>query len=165
MEIWKGNQDFLRSEIHKTFNFINLTYAETDTNRLLLRSLQKDIIKINSTVHHLSKECKTLFHEKNFFISMFQLRSQLTTLHNGIHSVKIDILIILSQVLVIISPKLTPSLLNPLDLISLLIKLENQLVSYPRLALPQWNGENIWYMYKFMKLWSFMIYMSYYTFP
>ena len=46
----------------------------------------------------------------------------------------------------------TPALLNPLDLISLLIKLKTQLVSHPRLALPQWNGENNWYMYKFLKL-------------
>ena len=70
----------------------------------------------------------------------------------GIHSVKIDILSILNQVLVISSQKLIPALLNPLDLISLLIKLETQLVSHPRLALSQCNGENIKYMYKFMKL-------------
>ena len=42
--------------MQKTFNFINLTYAETDTNRLLLKSLQKDILQINSTVHCLSKD-------------------------------------------------------------------------------------------------------------
>ena len=62
-------------------------------------------------------------------------------LHNGIHSVKIDILSILNQVSVISSQKLTSALLNPLDLISLMIKLETQLVSYTRLALPQWNGK------------------------
>ena len=37
MEILKGNQDILSSQIQNTFNFITLTYAETDTNRLLLR--------------------------------------------------------------------------------------------------------------------------------
>ena len=61
MEILKENQDILSSQIQKkTFNFINLTNAETDTNRLLLKSLQKDIIQINSTVHHLSTELKGL---------------------------------------------------------------------------------------------------------
>ena len=84
---------------------------------------------------------------------MFQLRSCLVTLHSGMHSVKIDILSILS---VISYQKLTPTLLNPLGLTSLLIKLETQLVSHSRLALPQWNGENTWYMCKFIKLWSFM---------
>ena len=58
MAILKENQDILSSQIQKTFNFINLTYAETDTNRLLLRSLQKDILQINSTVHCLSKKLK-----------------------------------------------------------------------------------------------------------
>ena len=88
---------------------------------------------------------------------MFQLRSQLGTLHNRIHLLKIHILSILNHISVISSQKLTPALLNPLDLISLLIKLEMQLISYPRLALPECNGENIWYMYKFMKLQSFMM--------
>ena len=30
-------------------------------------------------------------------------------------------------------------------------------MSYPHLALPQWKGEDIWYMYKSMKLQSFML--------
>ena len=79
------------------------------------------------------------------------------TLHTGIHSVKIDILSILNRVSVKSPPKCTPALLNPLDLISLLITLETQQVSYPTLALPQWNGENIWYGCTFRKLWSFMM--------
>ena len=74
------------------------------------------------------------------------------TLHNGIHSLKIDILSILNQVSVISSQKLISALLNQLDLISLLIKLEAKLISHHRLALHKWHGENIWYMSKFMKL-------------
>ena len=152
MAILKENQHIPSSQIPKTFNLVNLTYAETDTNRFILRSLQKDVLQINGTVHHLSKELKAPFHNRNFFIIMFQLRSHLATLHNGINSIKIDILSILNQILVISSQKLKPALLNPLDLKSLLTKLETQQVSHPRFALPQWNGENIWYMYKFMKL-------------
>ena len=83
---------------------------------------------------------------------MFQLRSHLATLCNGINSVKIDIISILNQVLVISSQKCKPALLNPLDLKSLLTKLETQLVPHPRLALPQWDSESIQYMYKLMKL-------------
>ena len=47
------NLDMLNSQIQKMFNFVNLTDAETDTNQLLLKSLQKDILQINNTVHHL----------------------------------------------------------------------------------------------------------------
>ena len=63
-----------------------------------------------------------------------------------------DILLILNQVSLISSQILKPVLCNPSDLKLLLTKLENQLVQHPRLALPQWEGENIWFMYKFMKL-------------
>ena len=125
---------------------------ETDTNQLLLRSLQKDILQINSTIHCLLKELKAPFYIRNFFIIMFQLRSHLATLCKGINSVRIDILLILNHVLVISSQKLKPMILNPPDLKSLLTKLESQLVSHPWLALPQWEGENIWHMYKFIKL-------------
>ena len=126
MAILKENQDILHIQIQKTFNSINLTSVESDTNRHLLKSLQK----INSTVHCLSKELKTLFHNRNFLIIMFLLRSHLATLHNGINSVKIDVLSILNIVSVISSQKLKPALLNSLDLKSLLTKLKSQLVPH-----------------------------------
>ena len=44
MATLKQNQDILNSQIQKTFNFVNLTYLETDTKRLLLKSLEKDIL-------------------------------------------------------------------------------------------------------------------------
>ena len=67
MEILKGNQDILSKQIEQSSNFVSLTYSETDTNRLLLKSLQKDIIQINSTVHCLSKELKALIYDRNLF--------------------------------------------------------------------------------------------------
>ena len=63
------------------FNFVNLTYEESNTNRLHLISLQKDIVQINSTAHLLSKELKALTLDKNFFVIMFQLRSHLGLLN------------------------------------------------------------------------------------
>ena len=80
MEILKGNQDILSSQIQKDFQFFNLTFAETDKIRLLLKSLQKHIVEINSSVHCLSKELTTLIHDMNFFTIMFQLRSHLAML-------------------------------------------------------------------------------------
>ena len=157
MEILKGNQDTLSKQIKQPFNFVNLTYAESNTNRLLLSSLQKDIVQIITTVHFLSKELKALILDRNFFMIMFQYRSCLATLHNGLNSLRTSNLSIINQISVISSQKLTPTLLSPHDLTSLCIKLETKLVSYPMLALPVWHGKNIWYMYKFMRLQSFII--------
>ena len=67
MEILKGNEDILSKQIKQTFNFVSLTYVETDTNRLLLKPLQKDVVQINSTVHHLSKELKVLIYNRKCF--------------------------------------------------------------------------------------------------
>ena len=39
MAILEENQDILSDQIQKMFNFVNLTYTETYTNILLLRSL------------------------------------------------------------------------------------------------------------------------------
>ena len=85
------------------------------------------------------------------------LRHHLVTLQNGINSVRIDILSISDHVSVTGSQKLKPILLSPSDLKLLLTKLESQLALHPYLALPQWEGGNIWNTYKFMKLWSFML--------
>ena len=146
MEILKGNQDTLSNKIKQMFNFVNLAYAESNTNRLLLSSLQKDIVQINSTVHCLSKESKALILDRNFFIIMLHLRSHLATLCNGLNSLWINILSIVNQISIISSHILNPALLSPHDLTSLLIQLESKLVSHPRLALPTWHGESIWYM-------------------
>ena len=131
MAILEQNQNIPSSHIQKTFIFVNITYMQTDTNHLLFKSLQKDILQTNSTVHHLSKEMKALFHDRNFLIIMFQLKSHLATLNNGINSARIDILSIFNQVLVISSQKHKPALLNQSDLKLLLTKLENQLVLTP----------------------------------
>ena len=136
MAISEENQDILSSQIQKAFDLVNLTYIETNTNQLLLKSLQNNIPQINNTVHSLSKQLKALFYNRNFFIIMFQLRSHLAALCSGIKLVRIDILSILNQVLVIISQKLKPAFLNWPDLQLLLPKLENQLVSHPMLPLP-----------------------------
>ena len=112
MAILGDNQDILRSQIQRTFNSVNLTYTETDTNRCLLKSLQKDILQINNTVHCLSKELKALFHSRNFFIIMFQLRSHLATLRSAINLVRTEILSILNQVLAISFQKLKLALVN-----------------------------------------------------
>ena len=49
VETLKGNQNILSNQIKQTFNFVNLTYAETNTSRLLFNSLQKDIVQVK---HH-----------------------------------------------------------------------------------------------------------------
>ena len=157
MAILEENQDAISNQIQKAFNFVNLTYAETNTNRFLLRSLQKDILQVNNTVHHLSNELKVLFHNRNFFITMFQLRSHLATVQSRMYSVKrMDILSILDKLSVISSQNLKPTLLNPSDHKLLLPKLEDQLMSHPHLALSQWEGET-YGTYKFMKLQSYML--------
>ena len=69
MAILEENQDIISIQIQKTFNLVNPTYAETNSNRPLLRSLQKDILQVNNTVHHLSKELKVLFQNRIFFLS------------------------------------------------------------------------------------------------
>ena len=128
MEILKANQDTPSTQIKQTFKFVNLTYTETNTNRLLLSSIQKDIVQINSTVYHLSKELKALILDRNFFIIMFQLRNCLANLHNGLNSLRIKIFSIVNQVSVISSQKLTPALLKLHDLTSFHIKLEAKLL-------------------------------------
>ena len=88
------------------------------------------ILQVNNTIYGLSKELKVLFHDRNFFITLFQLRSHLATLQSGINSVRIDIMEILVQLSVVSSQKLKPTLLYSSDLKLLLTRTKDQLVSH-----------------------------------
>ena len=120
MEILKGNQDTLSNQLKQTFIIVNLTYAETNTNRLLLKSLQKDIVQVNTPVYCFSKELKVLIYDRNF-LSLCPVEKSLSDSPQWIHSLKVDILSILNQISVIGSQRLTPALLNPLDLTNYLL--------------------------------------------
>ena len=98
MAILRENQDILSSQIEKKHSIIHLTYAETVTYQLLFKSLQKDMLQITNTFHHLSKKLKALYDNRNFFIIMFQLRRHLANLCNRIKLVRIDIISILNHV-------------------------------------------------------------------
>ena len=123
MTILEENQNVLSSQIQKTFNFVNLAYAETNTNRLLLSSLQKHILQENSSPTPIER-AKSTFYDRNFFITMFQLRCHLAALQSGINLVRIDILSILDQLSVISSQKL--KLTNPSGFKLLLSRLGDQ---------------------------------------
>ena len=75
--ILKENQDILSSQIQKTFNFINLTYTETDTNRLLFNLLQKGHSADKQYCPPPMKRDKITFYERNFVVIIFQLRCHL----------------------------------------------------------------------------------------
>ena len=82
MAILEENQDILSSQIQKTCSSVNLTCTETDSNWLLLKSLQKDILQINSTGHCLSKELKALFHDRNFLFYYISVKKSFS---NSLH--------------------------------------------------------------------------------
>ena len=164
MEFLKAIQDTLSSQIEDTFNFVNLTYVETNTDRLFFSSLQQDIVQINSTVHHLWKEVKVPILDRNFFIILFQLRSHLVTLHNGLNPLRINVSFFNNKSSLRDQFTGTNHIpIKPHDLTSLPTKLEVKLISYPQLPLPVWYSENIWYMYKFMKLQLFIVSNTLYT--
>ena len=101
MAILKENQDILSSQIQKTFKFVNLTCTETDTNRLILRSVQKDILQIKCYYTLPIKRTKSTFPWQKFLYYHVSVEKPFSYPFNGINSVKIDILTILNQISVI----------------------------------------------------------------
>ena len=69
MVILEENQDILNDQIQKTFNFVNLTYAETNTNILLVWSLQKDFLQGKQHSPPPIKRTGSTFPHQKFLLS------------------------------------------------------------------------------------------------
>ena len=116
MAILEENQDVLSDEMQKTFNFVNLTYAETNTNQLLLKSLQKDTLQVKQHSSLPIKGTESTFPQ---WIFLYQFVTITKCFSNTLKWNKFSqsrYPIILNKFSVISSQTLTLTLLNPPDL-------------------------------------------------
>ena len=84
VDILMANQNIQQEQIKEIFKLNNLTRIEMKQNRGFLKQLDVKLISLNHCVYSLQFEIGRLKIDRNFIISMFQIRSQLSTLLVGI---------------------------------------------------------------------------------
>ena len=130
-----------------------LTKVETTWNRRILRQLYVKLISLNHSVYSLQAETGTLQIDRNFILSMLQIWSQLSTLLVSIIQLNKDLGEIYNYMTTLSSNVLSPSIISPVDLRQLLIKVKQDLIGHPKLGLPSnYEGKGIWDYYRLLKI-------------
>ena len=111
------------------------------------------LISLNYSVHSLQVEIGKLKIDRNFILSMLQIRSQLSTLLLGIIQLNKDLEEVYNYITTLSSNVLSPSIIFPVDLRQLLIEVKEDLIGHPKLGLPSdYKGKGIWDYYRLLKI-------------
>ena len=122
----------------------NLTRVETTQNRRVLRQLDVKLISLSHRVYSLQVEIGKLQTDRNFILSMLQIRSQLSTLLVGIIWLNKDLEEVYNYMTTLSSNVLSPSIISPVDLRQLWIEVKQDLVGHPKLGLPSNYEGNVY---------------------
>ena len=147
-----ANQNVQQEQIKEIFKLNRLTRVEMTWNRRILKQLDVKLISLNHSVYSLQVEIGRLQIDRNFILSMLQIRSWLSTLLVGIIQLNKDLEEVYNYMNTLSSNVLSPSIISPVDLRQLLIEVEQDLIGHPKLGLPsEYEGKGIWDYYRLLK--------------
>ena len=99
---------------------------------------------------------KVLEFSKNFLLAMLQVRNRLATMQDGMDNFRIYLAKIHEYMLSLATHKVSPNLIPPADLRSILLDVENKLKANPKLAIPVSEKADTWSYYQFLKINAFV---------
>ena len=140
----------------RQLEMINESNVQISRNRAVLNMLNRELLQLNHNMAFVTGGLKALEFSKNFLLAMLQVRNRLATMQNGMDNLKIDLSKIHEYMMSLTTHKVTPNLIPPADLLSILLDVENKLKANPKLALPVAEKANIWSYYQFMKINAFV---------
>ena len=125
-------------------------------NHVVLNILNRDLIQLNHCMNTVAEGLKALEFSKSFLLAMLQVRNRLSTMHDGMDNLKIDLMKIHQYMTGLTTHKITPTLVPPADLQDILLDVQNKLKTNPKLALPVSDKTDNWSYYQFMKINAFI---------
>ena len=131
-----ANQNVQQEQIKEIFTLNNLTRGEMTWYRRILKQLDLELISLNHNVYSLHVEIGRLEIDRNFILSILQIRSQLSTLLVGIIQLNKDLEEVDNHITTLSSNVLSPSIISPVDLRQLLVEVKQDLIGHPKLGLP-----------------------------
>ena len=147
------NQNVQQEQIKENFILNNLTRVEMTWNRRILKQLDVKLISLNHSVYSLQAEIGRLQIDRNFILSMLQIRSPLSTLLVGIIQLNKDLEEVYNYMTTLGSNVLYPSVISPVYLGKILIQVKQDLVGHPKLGLPSnYEGKEVWEYYPLLKI-------------
>ena len=111
------------------------------------------LVSLNHIVYSLQVEICRLQIDRNFVLSILQIRSRLSTLLVCIIQLNKDLEEVYNHMTTLSSNALSLSIISPVDLRQLLFEVKQDLVGQPQLGLPsKYEGKGIWEYYRLLKM-------------
>ena len=85
----KENQLRQQEQIREQYELLNLTRAETNENRKLLKKIG-ELLQLNGSFTVLSRETIMLTYDKNFTLNMLQCRGIIAVLWDRLTKIQLD---------------------------------------------------------------------------
>jgi len=156
IEILEQNQQTLGNELMRQMEAIAESNGQISRNRAVLNTLNRDLVQLNHSMNTVSEGLKVLEFSKNFLLAMLQVRNRLATMRDGLDNLSLDLIKIHQYMLSLTTHKVTPNLIPPTDLRSILSSVEEKLRMNPKLSLPISQKADIWSYYQFLKINAFV---------
>ena len=156
LEILEQNQKTLGNKLMRQMEMINESNVQISRNRAVLNMLNRELLQLNHSMAFVTEGLKALEFSKNFLLAMLQVGNRLSTMPDGMDNLRIDLSKIHEYMMSLTTHKVTPNLIPPADLWSILLDVENTLKANPKLALPVAEKAKIWSYYQFMKINAFV---------
>ena len=153
-----AKQNVQKEQIKEIFKLNNMPRVERTQNRRILKQLDVKVISLNHSVYSLQVEIGRLQIDRNFILSVLQIRSWLSNLLVGIIQLNKGLVEVYNCMTTLRSNILSPSIISSVDLRQLLIEVKQDLMGPPKLwLLSKYKGKGIWDYYRLLKIKSLIL--------
>ena len=152
------NDELQESQLKAILKSQQLNSGEIKINRDLLRQMKKELAQLNTTLTQITFETEILFTLANFQVSISQLRHQVNIIRDALFGLQTNLEILYHHFSAMVDNKLTPEMISPTHLLTILQEVKDEIREHPRLSLPEELTDTS--IYKYYKLMKFQITME-----
>ena len=114
--------------------------------------MTKELAQVNVTLTQITFDTEILFTLANFQVSISQLRHRVNIIRDTLFGLQINLDILYHHFSVMVDSKLTPEMISPVHLLTILKEVKEDIRDHPRLSLPEELTElSIYKYYKIIK--------------
>ncbi|MCG8622264.1 MAG: hypothetical protein MJE68_09755, partial [Proteobacteria bacterium] len=153
-----ANERLQESQLKEIIKSQKLNVAEIRLNRNLIRQMTQELAQLNTTLSDVTFYTEILFSLAHFQISISQLRHRVNIIRDALIGLQINLDILYHHFSALVNSKLTPEMIPPTQLKTILDEVKDDIRSHPRLVLPEDPTENS--IYKYYKMIKFQLTME-----
>ena len=114
--------------------------------------MTKELAQVNVTLMQITFDTEILFTLANFQVSISQLRHRVNIIRDTLFGLQINLDILYHHFSAMVDSKLTPEMISPVHLLTILKEVKEDIRDHPRLSLPEELTElSIYKYYKIIK--------------